>query len=300
MPINASPEYGIAEREYLLAQTTEDKIEKLKKMISVAPRHKGSENLIAQLRLKLSKLKAELEKEKSKKKGRSIGIKKEGDAQVIIFGPTKSGKSSLLSALTNAKPKISDIPFTTAKPEIGTLDFDGLKIQLIELPAYIEDKEIIGIARVADLILALVSSLDELIQLSAIMKRENIQAKILFVLNKVETVPQEELKRFFKLPVVRISVKENAGLDDLKQKIFENLNLIRIFTKEPGKKPRLEKPLILDKGSSVKNLAEKIRKDFVQRFIKAKVWGLSAKFDGQTVGIEHVLHDKDIVELYVR
>ena len=66
MPINASPEYGATEREYLAAYTIEEKIEKLKKMISLAPSHKGAENLRAQLRLKLSKLKKELEKEKTK------------------------------------------------------------------------------------------------------------------------------------------------------------------------------------------------------------------------------------------
>lgn len=300
MPINASPEYGIAEREYLLAQTTEDKIEKLKKVISVAPRHKGSENLIAQLRLKLSKLKKELETEKSKKKGRSIGIKKEGDAQITIFGFANSGKSSLLAELTNAKPKISEIPFTTSKPEIGTLDLEGIKIQVIELPAYLENKEILGLARSSDLIIVLITSLNELIQISAIIKKENLTDKALFVLNKVEHVPQEELKKFFKLNIMRISVKENAGINDLKQKIFENIGLIRIYTKEPGKKPMLDKPMIMEKECTVKDMAEKIRKDFVQRFLKARIWGKSAKFEGQTVGIDHILKDKDIVEMYIK
>jgi len=300
MPINASPEYGIAEKEYLAAYSLEEKLEKLKKMISVAPKHKGSENLIAQLRLKLSKLKAELEKEKSKKKGRSVGIKKEGDAQVTIMGFANSGKSSLLSELTNAKPKISEIPYTTMAPELGTLDLEGIKIQLIELPAYIENKEILSIARASDLILVLVTSLDELAQLSALLKKENIANKRVFILNKVENLSQEELKKFFKLDVLRISVQEKAGINDVKQKIFENIGLIRVYTKEPGKKARLDHPMILKKDSSIKDMAEKIRKDFPSRFLKAKVWGLSAKFDGQTVGIEHILKDKDIVEMYIK
>ena len=300
MPINAHPEYLEAEKEYLAAYTIEEKIEKLKKMISTAPRHKGSENLIAQLRLRLSKLKKELETEKSKKKGRSMGIKKDGDAQVTILGFTKSGKSSLLAELTNAKPKISEIPFTTLKPEIGALDLDGIKVQIIELPAYVEDKEILGLARSSDLILALITSLNELIQLSKIIKAENLTDKSLFILNKVENVPQDELKKFFKLPIIRISVKEKAGIDDVKQKIFESIRLIRIYTKEPGKKPKIDRPMVLKKDSAVRDLAEKIRKDFPDRFIKARVWGNSAKFPGQTVGIEHVLQDKDIVELYIR
>ena len=300
MPINASPEYLEAEKEFLRAYTVEEKIDRLKKMISVSPSHKGAENLRAQLRLRLAKLKKELESEKAKKKGRSVGIKKEGDAQVTILGLTKSGKSSLLAELTNAKPKISEIPFTTLKPEIGTLDLDGIKIQLIELPSYLESKEIIGIARTSDLIIALFTNLDELIQISNILKKENLFSKALFVLNKVENLSQEELKKFFKLDVLRISVKENAGISDVRQKIFEKISLIRIYTKEPGKKPNLDKPLILKKDSTVRNMAEKIRKDFVQRFLKARIWGMSAKFPGQIIGIEHVLQDKDIVELYIK
>jgi hypothetical protein len=300
MPINASPEYGLAEKEYLAAHTIEERVEKLKKMLSVAPKHKSSENLIAQLRLKLSKLKAELEKEKSKKKGRSVGVKKEGDAQVTILGFANSGKSSLLSELTNAKPKISEIPYTTMNPEIGTLDLEGIKIQMIELPAYIENKEILSIARASDLILVIVTSLNELAQLSALLKKENITNKKVFILNKVENVPHEELKKFFKLDVMRISTKEKAGINDIRQKIFESIGLIRVYTKEPGKKAHLDKPMIIEKDSSIKDMAEKIRKDFPSRFLKAKVWGSSAKFDGQTVGIEHVLKDKDIVEMYIK
>jgi len=297
---NQSVEYKQAEINFLMANTNEERLIALREMIRTAPKHKSSEKMLANLKTRYVKLKKEIETEKARKKGRSVGIKKGGDAQVTIFGATKTGKSSLLSVLTNAKPKISDIPYTTTRPEIGALDLDGIKIQLIELPAYLENKEIIGIARTSDLIIALFTNLGELIQISNILKKENLSSKTLFVLNKVENVPQEELKRFFKLDVLRISVKENAGINDLKQKIFEKINLIRIYTKEPGKKPKMDMPMILEKNSTVRYLAEKIRKDFVERFLKAKIWGKSAKFPGQIVGIEHVLQDKDIVELYVK
>jgi len=297
---NQSPEYKIAEGKFLMASTKEEKLMALEAMIRTAPRHKSSEKMLANLKTRYVNLKKELERENAKKKGRSLGIKKEGDAQVTILGLANSGKSSLLAELTNAKPKISDVPFATARPEIGTLDLEGIKIQLIELPAYIEDREILGLARSSDLILVLVTSLSELIQISAIIKKENLADKSLFVLNKVELVSQEELKKFFKLNILRISVKERAGINDLRQKIFENIGLIRVYTKEPGKKPKPDRPMIMKKDCTVKDLAEKIRKDFVQRFIKAKIWGKSAKFAGQTVGIEHVLKDRDIVEMYIR
>jgi len=296
---NQSVEYKQAELDFLMAGTNEEKLNALREMIKTAPHHKSSEKMLANLKTRYVKLKKEVETEKSKKKGRSVGVKKEGDAQVTIIGFTKSGKSSLLAELTNARPKISDIPYTTLRPEIGTLNLEGITVQIVELPAYIENKEILSIARASDLILVLVTSLDELSSLSTILKNENIRTKTLFILNKVDSINPEELKKFFKLNILRISTKEKAGIDDVRQKIFENIGLIRIYTKEPGKKPS-EKPMIIPKDVSIRYMAEKIRKDFPERFIKAKIWGKSARFPGQTVGIEHVLSDKDIVELYIK
>lgn len=299
MPINADYFYQKAEQEFLEAKTTEDKIEKLQKMISASPKHKGSENLRAELNKRLVKLKRESEKERKKKSGKSTGVKKEGDAQITLFGFTQSGKSTLLAALTNAKPRISELPFTTNQPEIGTLDLEGLKVQVVDLPGRMDDRELMAIARSSDFVVVVVTSLDQLINLTNLFKKENMANRRIFALNKVDTISSEELKKFERLPVTKISAKTGQGLDILKQKIFENIDLIRVYTKEPGKKPS-PRPMIIRKDSTIKDLAEKIRKDYSERFLKAKVWGKSAKFDGQIVGISHVLKDKDILELYLK
>jgi len=299
MPINADFFYQRAEQEFLSAKTTDEKIEKLKKMISAAPKHKGSENLRAELNKRLVKLKRESEKEKKKKGGKSVGVKKEGNAQVTLFGFTQSGKSTLLSALTNARPKISSLPFTTFQPELGTLDLDGLKVQMVDLPARMDDKEILSIARASDLIVVVVTSLDELISINSMFRQENMMTRKIFALNKIDYIPKDELRKFEKLPVVKISALNGENLEELRQKIFENLDLIRVYTKEPGKKPSIL-PMIVKKDSTIGGMAEKIRKDYPKRFLKAKVWGKSAKFNGQIVGITHVLQDKDIVELYLK
>jgi len=132
MPTNVSIEYIKAERKYNEAKTREEKIEALEEMLSTVPKHKGTDNLQAQIKSKLAKLK----KQREKRAGRRITtIAKEGDAQVCILGVVNSGKSTLLSKLTNAKPKISDIPYTTVKPQIGTIDYHGVKIQVIEIPS---------------------------------------------------------------------------------------------------------------------------------------------------------------------
>ncbi len=299
MPINADFFYQKAEQEFLAAKTTDEKIDKLKKMISAAPKHKGSENLRAELNKRLVKLKKESEKEKIKKKGKSVGIKKEGNAQVTLYGFTQSGKSSILAALTNARPKISGLPFTTFQPEIGTLDIDGLKVQLVDLPARTDDKEILSIARASDLIVVAVTSLDELIKINHLFKSENMMTPRIFVLNKIDFLSHDELKKFERLAVVKISAKNSTNLEELKQKIFDNLNLIRVYTKEPGRKPS-PLPMIIKKDSKIKNIAEQIRRDYSERFLKARIWGKSAKFNGQIVGITHVLKDQDIVELYLK
>jgi len=299
MTTNPGYEYFEAEKKFLAAKTIDEKIAALEEVIRTAPKHKSSENLMANLRLRMAKLKALQEREKSKKKGRSTGVKREGDAQVTIFGMTKSGKSSLLSALTSAKPKISEIPFTTLVPEIGALHLDGIIVQLVELPARIDDRELLSIVKTSDLAIILVTSLNELLEIASIFKRENVQTKKIVVLNKIDSLSQEELNRFKAINPAKISAKNKTGLEELRQKIFDNINLIRIHTKEPGKK-QTERPIILKKDSNVRDLAEKIRKDFPERFIKAIVWGSSAKFPGQTVGLEHKLQDKDIVELYVK
>ncbi|NYZ79685.1 50S ribosome-binding GTPase, partial [Candidatus Micrarchaeota archaeon] len=139
MPINASPEHLAAQRKYLAAGNLPDKIKCLQEMISTAPTHKGAEKLHRELTTRLAKFKDELEREKKNKGARkSVTVKKEG-FQIVIIGFPNSGKSTLLKKLTNADPKIADYPFTTKEPEIGMLDFGKAQIQMVEIPALVEN-----------------------------------------------------------------------------------------------------------------------------------------------------------------
>lgn len=300
MVVNATPAYQSAEREYLLAKTTEEKISALKRMITLCPKHKGSENMVANLKRRLAKLKDEVEREREirKRRGHSLAIKKEQDAQVVMIGMTNSGKSTLLSQLTNASPKISENPYTTINPEIGTLDM-GCKIQIIELPPLkpkADNRETLSLALTADLILIVVSGLDELRMLSEELKD---YARKLLVINKKDLIDRNELKILLNMKnSVAISAKNKEGVEELKQMIFDNLNIIRVYTKEPGKEHTAE-PLVLKKGATIEDAAEKIRRDYVARFTFARVWGKSAKFPGQKVGIKHILQDNDVLEIHL-
>jgi hypothetical protein len=101
------------------------------------------------------------------------------------------------------------------------------------------------------------------------------------------------------MPYLAISCKTKQNIEELKKKIILELGLIRVYSKDPAKKPA-EKPVVFTKEASVRDVCEKIRKDFVARFLFAKVWGKSVKFPGQQVGLGHKVRDKDIVEIHLR
>src|SRR3989344_180027 len=180
MPINAGPEYLKAEKEYLNALSVEDKIFWLEDMIKKAPKHKSSENFLAELKTRLRKFKEKAEKA-SKKKSGTKGIRKEG-FQFVLVWKTNSGKSLLLSRLTNASPRVGEYMFTTTYPELGTFNFNGVKAQIVDLPSIGSEKFDIGMVNNADCLLIVVSSLDEVEEVEEFLKRA--RGERIIVLNK--------------------------------------------------------------------------------------------------------------------
>lgn len=298
MPINAHPEFTAAEGEYLKAKTAEEKIEKLKKMISYAPAHKGGENLRAQLKTRLKKLLEQ--KEKSKKSGKSskVGIKKE-DMQAVIIGKTNSGKSSLLNILTNAKSEISYSTFLTILPKIGMMHHDSASIQIIENPAIESEYYNKGLTHTTDVILVLINSLEEIKEIENLLGNGDIKRIIVF--NKIDLFNENEKRKIQstlqskKYNFVLVSSLTGEGLEELKEKLFGSFEKLRIYTKEPGKE-KSKRPIILDPGATARDVAEKILKGFSQKVRETKIWGPSSKFSGQIFGLNHKLKDLDVVE----
>ena len=298
MPINAHPEFTAAEGEYLHARTIEEKIEKLRKMISYAPAHKGGENLRKQLKGRLKKLLEE--KQKSKKAGKSsrTGIKKE-DMQAVILGKTNSGKSSLINSLTNAKAEISYSSFSTTTPKIGMMYYDGTNIQIIENPAIGSEYYDKGLSHTTDVIIILINSLDEIKEIENLLGHSD--KKKIIVLNKIDLFGDNEKRKLKstlqskKYNFALISSITREGLEELKEKIFMCFDKLRVYTKEPGKE-KSNRPIILDPGATAKDVAEKILKGFSNKVKETKIWGPSSKFPGQIVGLNHKLKDLDVVE----
>jgi uncharacterized protein len=298
MPINASPHFEKAQIEYERAETTEQKISCLKKMIALAPKHKGSEVLLRQLRTRLKKLKYSYEKESKKAGSTQKGIKKE-EMQAVIIGFTNSGKSSLLKNLTNAEPEIANYEFTTKKPIIGILFFEKTKIQLIEIPAIESEYCNKSLINTADTILILVDNLNSIKEIEKNL--EKAKGKRIIVFNNKKNLNENSLRKISatlqskKYNFVLISPKIKEGIEELKNKIFQSFDKIRVYTKEPHKE-KSPKPLILNPESTVRDVAEKILKNFSEKIKQTRIWGPSSKFPGQKVGLKHILKDLDIVE----
>src|SRR3989338_5488025 len=140
MPVNPGIDFKLAEEEYRKASIDSEKLKALEHMYATCPKHKGTGPILKEIKTKISKLREKIEKSRKQKSGGySYHIKKEGAAQIILVGITNSGKSSLLSQLTNSKPEIANYEYTTKQPEIGTMDHHGIKLQIIEFPAIFED-----------------------------------------------------------------------------------------------------------------------------------------------------------------
>ncbi len=124
----------------------------------------------------------------------------------------------------------------------------------------------------------------------------------IIILNKIDMVDEKELERVNKIvqPDICISAENKTNIDELKELIFQKLEFIRVYTKEVGKKPDLDEPMIMKKNCTLKDMCLKLHKDFISKFKFARIWGKSAKFPGmQLRRLEHVLQDGDIVEIHI-
>jgi ribosome-interacting GTPase 1 len=301
MTLNATPQFNQAQAKFLSAQTDEERIIYLEEMIRECPKHKSSENTLVNLRTRYKKLQEKINRSKKSRGSTRSGIKKE-EMQAIIIGFTNSGKSSLINELTNQNTKVSlheSVKFTTTKPIIGMMPYMGVQIQIIENPSPNSEFFDRSIPNTADTILILITSLEEITHLKKYLEKS--KAKEIIVFNKSDTLSSNEKRKIEatlkskKLDHIIISVKDKENISELKEKIFKSFNKIRIFTKEPGK-IKSDKPIVLNPGSTVHDIAEKIFHGFSKQVKETYITGPSGKFPNQKVGLKHKLKDLDTIE----
>jgi len=243
--------------EASLARTPQEKVVKLQEFLSLVPKHKGTEKLCAQVKTKIATLRKEIEEKRRQRAGRGgprFFLEKEGAAQIILLGPTKVGRSSLLTAVTNAKTEVSDYPFTTRQPVPGMLQFEDLQFQLVEAPALVKGSseggtlglQTLGLARNADgLILMVDQSTNAADQLMMILtelekariltqkprarveiERKHVGAGLRIIifgrLINCNLHDVEDMLKGYRILDATVKIYGEATLDDVEDAIFES------------------------------------------------------------------------------
>jgi small GTP-binding protein len=330
MAVNLTPQYLEAEAEYKRAQTAEERLECLKRMWALVPKHKASEKLQAELKTKLSQAREEVEQERKspKKGGVSHKIPKQGAGQVVLVGGPNGGKSRLLTRLTRATPEVAAYPFTTREPHAGMMEWEDVRVQLIDTPPITADYlegYLSSMVRAADAALLVVDLGDDdgplaaeavverLVQVKTILTgRPPAESsdptlhhtKTLLVANKLDLPGAAErlelVRELFgqRFPIQALDAESGNGLEELRTAIYRLLNVIRVYSKKPGKPADMTAPFCCKAGSTVLQFAELVHRDFADKLKSARIWGTGV-YDGQSVTRDHVLHDRDIVELHV-
>jgi ribosome-interacting GTPase 1 len=262
MPANLPPEYHEAEKSYRLAKSAPEKIEALELMLSVMPKHKGTDKLRAELRRRIAKLLEEAQRRPAVgRRGPAGYIRKEGAGQAVLVGLANVGKSQLLSSLTDASPEIADYPFTTQTPMPGMMRFENIQIQLLDTPPVIDRSIQSGfptVLRNADLLLIMADlGNDPLGQVAAVFDELSrwkvrpvgsrgdsaegavVHKRALIIGNKNDLPGSGESYRSLKMQYApeyatfSISAKEGSGLEELRGEVFRALDIIRVY-KEGG------------------------------------------------------------------
>ena len=327
MPANLTPQYKEAEQRYRQARTLPAKVAALQEMMAVIPKHKGTDHMRADLRARMSRHMEELEKPKSTSGGpQPFSIRKEGAGQVLIVGLPNAGKSEILNALTRAPAKVGDYPFTTQIPMVGMLPFENVLFQLVDTPALNAldvQTRLFGLLRNTDLLLVTVNlegdPMKEMDQINGLLHQwgyslledgeaidpegSRIQKLSIILGNKADVDGAEEkfqkLERVYgrKFTVIKLSCLDGTGLDAVGCEVFRYLNKVRVYTKSPSGQPDFNTPIVIAKGSTTSDVAQRLHKEWREKLKYALLWG-SAKFDGQRVGRDYVLADGDVIELH--
>jgi ribosome-interacting GTPase 1 len=330
LPANLTPAYHAAEARLRAADGHDEKIEALREMIALLPKHKGTEKLQGDLRKRLSKLEDEAaQAARSGHRGPGPGhVHKEGAGQWVLVGPPNSGKSSLLAALTHAHPEIADYPFTTHAAQPGMMAFEDVQVQLVDTPAVAAGHGEVwlpNLVRAADGVLVVVEveadepeehwrAVTELLEHARVWPRGRprpadaspllLDRPVLVLANKRDLDPDGTFAALAReavwpeLPFLPVSALRGDGLDGLRPRLFAELGRVRVYTKEPGHPADRGRPFVLPAGATVEDLARLVHGELAARLHFARIWGAHARFDGQQVDRHHVLEDRDVVELH--
>src|SRR5580765_2956462 len=223
----------------------------------------------------------------------SIAVRREGAAQIAMVGPPNAGKSSLLQALSNIQIKTGAYAFTTTRPVPALTRVGGVLVQLVEIPGLIEGaSEGRGGADAILFCHDASAPVDELRAVMAEVVEAEIERPAVIAATKSDEADGAALRAAFpELRVVEVSVLDDASVERLRETIWQLTGLMRVYLRDD------EHPVALQPPATVLDVADSIHHDLGARCTGARVWGPSARFEGQQVGRGHELTDGDTVEI---
>ena len=321
MPTNVTPEYKRAEDTYREAKTLDERIERLQDMISLLPKHKGTDHLYADLKRRLAKLKREFESAGGRKGSGGLDFIRDGAAQVVLIGPPNSGKSSIVRAVTHAHPEVGEYPFTTSRMIPGMVPYQDIQIQLIDTPPVTGDymsMHLLGLVRSADAVLIIAdlssdSLLDDLellftsfrerhtsfVRSRASDSRDEILCRV--IANKIDSADADERLSLLRemigegLEITPLSCMQEEDIGRIPGMLFQWLGIVRVYTKIPGEKADRDHPYTVLRGGTVEDICSLVHRDFAEKLKFARLWRKSDI--PLTVSRHEFLEDGDILEL---
>jgi ribosome-interacting GTPase 1 len=333
MPANLTPDYKAAEDAFRKARDPKERLECLREMLRLIPKHKGTDHLQGDIKRRIKELSEELERPQKggARSGPALVVRPEGAAQLALIGAPNVGKSALHARLTGSAAHVAPYPFTTQYPEPGMMPYEDIHFQLVDLPAVSAEHPVSWFAsalQTADAALLVVDLADP----ETVEQAQNVLAVLgerrvtlterwdhvtqdddvfalrlptLLLANKADRVvdADAELHAFLDVaglayPAFAVSAATGEGLGEVGTWLFAHLGITRVYTKAPGRPPEKHRPFTLRRGHTVEDVARLVHKDLARSLKYARVWGASG-FDGQHVGREHPVADGDVIELHV-
>ncbi|KAJ7102341.1 P-loop containing nucleoside triphosphate hydrolase protein [Mycena belliarum] len=362
-----------------------EKIKEIEEEMARTQKNKATEYHLGLLKAKLARYRAQLLEPASKSGPAGVGfdVQKSGDARVALIGFPSVGKSTLLSKTTHTASEVASYEFTTLTAIPGVIEYQGARIQLLDLPGIVEGasqgrgrgRQVVSTAKTADLILMMLDATKSEeqrrlleIELDAVgirlnkqkpdivfkrrttggitfnatvklthtdektirtilagyklhncdvMIREDITTDdfidvligtrkyipCLYVYNKIDAISLEQMDKLARTPnTVVISCEMDLNLDYLIERMWAELDLVKVYTKKRGAHPDLSDPICLRKGATIENVCNGVHRSLAANFRYGLVWGKSSKFSphAQKVSLSHQVQDEDVVSIFTK
>jgi len=336
MPANLNPEYKKAEAAFKRSRDPQERLDHLREMLRVIPKHKGTDHLQADLKTRIKELSADLAgpRKSGARTGPTTFVHPEGAAQVALLGPPNTGKSALHARLTGSHATSEAYAFTTQYPQPGMFEHQDVAFQLVDLPPLSPDHPVPWMANAlqsADGCLFVVDvsrpgCVEEVMVAQELLAERKVlisstwpgddahvpedddpftlHLPTVLVASKADIVEhaQEELAVLEELtgldcPVFSVSSVTGQGLEDMGSWLFDHLAVARVYTKKPGEAVDDGKPYTVRRGDTVLDVARLVHRDIAATLKYARLFG-GHGFEGQQVGRDHEVTDGDILEFH--